>query len=70
MSRRAKFNTPVDQARRVKKGRGQGEGSKFVRWLDAKDVPSLGCPHRLFDVKFYLTGHLVSDLEHNAYPNR
>lgn len=67
MSRRAKFNTPRDQARRVKEGRGQGEGSAFVRWLDVKDVPSQGRRHRIYGVKFDYTMHLLSDLERNAY---
>jgi hypothetical protein len=67
VSRRAKFNTPRDQARRFKEGRGQGEGSAFVRWLDVKDVPSQGRRHRIYGVKFDYTMHLMSDLERNAY---
>lgn len=67
MSRRANFYTPRDIQRRIKEGRGLGEGANYVRWLDVKDVPSTGRRHRIYGVKFNQTFHLMSDLERNAY---
>lgn len=63
MSRRAKFDTPQAQARRIKEGRGQGEGPNYKPWLRVKDVKSRGRRHRTFSVKFGRTLHLMSDLE-------
>lgn len=52
--------------RRIKEGRGQGDGPNYKPWYRVKDVPSLGRRHRIYSVKFGRVMHELSDLERNA----
>lgn len=63
MGRRAKFNTAAAIMRRIKEGRGQGDGRNYQPWYRVKDVSSLGRRHRIYSVKFDRVMHLLSDLE-------
>lgn len=50
-------------ARRIKEGRGQGSGKKYIPWLYVQDVPSEGRSHRVYSHKTCRIHHLLSDLE-------
>lgn len=67
MSCYAKFNTIEAIKKRLKEGRGKGEGSTYRRWLNARDVPSGGRRHRIHCEKLKRTVHLLSDLERNCF---
>jgi hypothetical protein len=66
MSRRASFTTASAILRRIKEGRGQGEGKGFKPWHRVKDVPSKGRRHLIYIPKFDRIMHFMSDLERNA----
>lgn len=67
MSRARQYDTPWAILRRIKEGRGAGEGVDFKPWTEAKDVPTRGRSHRFFCVKNGRTVHLLSDLERAAH---
>ncbi len=54
-------------ARRIKDGRGQGLGKKYLPWLYVQDVPSDGRSHRVYSHKTGRIHHLLSDLELAAF---
>lgn len=49
--------------RRVKEGRGQGQGPEYKPFIYTRDVSSLGRSHRLPGTKTQRLHHLLSDLE-------
>lgn len=53
--------TQID--RRVKEGRGRGQGSDYKPFIYTRDVSSLGRSHRLLGSKTQRLHHLLSDLE-------
>ena len=66
MSRRAKFDSHIAIADRIKEGRGAGTGASYRPWLEVKDVPSKGRRHRYLCQLNNRTVHLMSDLERSA----
>ncbi len=49
--------------KRIKEGRGQGEGRNYKPWIQTWDVSSLGRSHRIFGNRSCRLHHLLSDLE-------
>lgn len=49
--------------KRIKEGRGQGEGRDYKPWIQTWDVSSLGRSHRIFGNRSRRLHHLLSDLE-------
>jgi hypothetical protein len=63
MSGTFKGLTQVQIDRRIKEGRGQGQGSDYKPFIYTRDVSSLGRSHRLPGSKTRRLHHLLSDLE-------
>ncbi len=63
MARHPSFFSENVIAQRIKRGRGQGQGSKYQPWLQIQDVPSDGRSHRVYSHKTKRVHHLLSDLE-------
>lgn len=55
--------TQVQIDRRIKEGRGQGQGQDYKPFIYTRDVSSLGRSHRLLGNKTSRLHHLLSDLE-------
>ena len=49
--------------KRIKEGRGLGEGQNYKPWIQTWDVSSLGRSHRIFGNRSGRLHHLLSDLE-------
>lgn len=67
MAKRKRDFTSSTLQKRLKEGRGQGEGKDYLPWLFIQDVPSEGRATRL---KGWTTGrmhHLMSDLERDLF---
>lgn len=60
-------STPQSIEKRIKEGRGQGEGINYRPWLTIRDFPSLGRVHRIRGWKHGRVHHLLSDLEANGF---
>ena len=63
MARAKSYFSEVQIARRIKEGRGQGQGKNYMPWLTVQDVPSSGRSHRVYSHKTDRVHHLLSDLE-------
>lgn len=63
MSGTFKGLTQAQIDRRLKDGRGQGQGSDYKPFIYTRDVSSLGRSHRLPGSKTRRLHHLLSDLE-------
>lgn len=63
MSKSKTALSAIDIQRRVKEGRGKGEGKTYKPWLTVNDVPSSGRSHRVYSFKTGRVHHLLSDLE-------
>ncbi|UBZ00382.1 TnsA endonuclease N-terminal domain-containing protein (plasmid) [Pseudomonas cannabina pv. alisalensis] len=63
MSGTFKGLTQAQIDRRIKEGRGQGQGSDYKPFIYTRDVSSLGRSHRLLGSKTRRLHHLLSDLE-------
>lgn len=67
MAKRKRMTTDSSIARRLREGRGQGNGASYQPWLTVQDIPSQGLTHR---IKGWTTGrvhHLFSNLERDAF---
>lgn len=60
--RRKRTQARID--RRLREGRGKGEGSDYKPYLSIRDVPSIGRSHRDIDLSGGRTTHYLSDLEY------
>ena len=49
--------------KRIKEGRGQGDGRNYKPWIQTWDISSLGRSHRIFGNRSRRLHHLLSDLE-------
>jgi hypothetical protein len=49
--------------KRIKQGRGQGEGKDYIPWLTVREVPSRGQAHRILGLKTHRMHTLFSTLE-------
>ena len=63
MSGTFKGLTQAQIDKRIKEGRGQGEGANYKPFIYTRDVSSLGRSHRLPSSKTQRLHHLLSDLE-------
>jgi TnsA endonuclease N terminal/TnsA endonuclease C terminal len=63
MAKRKRSNSEGAIQRRVKEGRGQGEGAAYQPWLRIQDVPSQGLVSRIKGWKTGRCHHLLSQLE-------
>lgn len=64
MARASSSRTQSRIDRRLREGRGQGEGAAYKPYLTIRDVPSKGRSHRDLDLSGGRTMHLLSDLEY------
>lgn len=67
MAKRKRMTTDASIARRLREGRGQGNGASYRPWLTVQDIPSQGLTHR---IKGWTTGrvhHLFSNLERDVF---
>lgn len=60
MAKRNRQTTPTSIVRKVKEGRGRGEGKDYVPWLKTQDVPSQGTSIRIMGWKTGRIHHLMS----------
>lgn len=61
------IRTPEDILRRIKQGRGQGEGKDYDPWLKVHEVPSRGRSHKVPGLKTERTHHFLSDGEYSLF---
>ena len=54
-------------ARRLRQGRGSGEGASYAPWLTIREVPSAGRRHRVLGRLSGRVHHLMSDLERRVF---
>lgn len=64
MARATSTRTPSRIERRLREGRGQGEGADYQPYLTIRDVPSKGRSHRDMHLSGGRTMHFLSDLEY------
>lgn len=63
MGSRHSIRTEAQIERRIKQGRGQGEGIHYIPWIKVHEISSLGRSHKVPGNKIARTHHLLSDLE-------
>src|SRR5579859_6782621 len=63
MAKRNRQTTHTSIVRKVKEGRGRGEGKDYVPWLNIQDVPSKGLSIRIMGWKTGRIHHLLSQGE-------
>ncbi len=67
MAKRKYGETPENQEKRIKEGRGSGIGSQYKPWLTIHDVPSKGERHRIPGIKINRDHHLLSNHERDYF---
>jgi len=65
MAKRLRRYSESTADKRIKEGRGQGRGAKYMPWLYTHDVPSEGRAWRTKGWKAGRPHHLLSDFEHD-----
>lgn len=63
MAKRSRSNDQTTIEKRLKQGRGQGQGASYIPWLDIQDVASQGLASRIKGWKTSRVHHLLSELE-------
>lgn len=67
MAKRNRVTTQAVIDRRIKQGRGQGQGSDYLPWLLVQDVASRGLTTRIKGIKTKRVHHFLSQLELNYF---
>lgn len=67
MAKRSRNTSERIITRRLREGRGQGNGATYKPWLTVQDVPSQGLTHRIKGWTTERVHHLFSNLERDVF---